>query len=47
MHGQLILLAEILGFILAGHLAVKRLQGQWREAAFTVLNIAALYLFFF
>lgn len=47
MHGQSILLAEILGYILAGHLVIKRLSGRWREMAFTALNIAGLYLFFF
>jgi D-alanyl-lipoteichoic acid acyltransferase DltB (MBOAT superfamily) len=47
MHGQFILLAEILGYILAGHLVMTRLQGLRREMAFTALNLTALYLFFF
>ena len=47
MHESFIKLAGILGYILVAHLVIKRLRGLWREAAFTVLNIAALYLSFF
>jgi D-alanyl-lipoteichoic acid acyltransferase DltB (MBOAT superfamily) len=47
MHGQIILWAEILGYILAAHLVMKRWRGLWREFVFTALNVAALYLFFF
>jgi D-alanyl-lipoteichoic acid acyltransferase DltB (MBOAT superfamily) len=47
MRGLSILPAEILGYILAGHWVMRRLRGQWRETAFTGLNLAALWLFFF
>ena len=47
MRGLSILLAEILGYILAGHWVMKRLRGPRRETAFTALNLAGLWLFFF
>lgn len=47
MRELLIQLAELLGYILAGRSVMKGLQGWWRELAFTGLNLAALYAFFF
>ena len=40
-------LAMLLGYILAGRLVIKKLQGWQRELLFTGLNLAALYFFFF
>jgi D-alanyl-lipoteichoic acid acyltransferase DltB (MBOAT superfamily) len=47
MRELLIQLGGLLGYILAGRLVMKALQGWWRELAFTGLNLAALYAFFF
>src|ERR1700722_4459313 len=47
MRGQLIEPAEILGYLLAAYLVMKRLRGAGRDMVFAVLNIVALYLFFF
>lgn len=47
MREQLIGPAEILGCILAGWFIITWMRGQRRDAAFAVLNLAAVYLFFF
>jgi D-alanyl-lipoteichoic acid acyltransferase DltB (MBOAT superfamily) len=47
MRGELILPSEILGYLLAAHLILRRLRGMARDVMFTGLNIAALYSFFF
>ena len=47
MHGMAILLAELLGYIVAARLVIKRLRGWPREIAFASANLAAFYLVFF
>jgi D-alanyl-lipoteichoic acid acyltransferase DltB (MBOAT superfamily) len=47
MSGQSIVIAEGLGYLLAGRLLVRWLSGVWRDVSFAALNLAGLYLFFF
>jgi membrane protein involved in D-alanine export len=45
MYETLLRVAELLAYIFAGHLVVRRLRGLPRDLAFAVLNLAAVYLF--
>ncbi len=47
MHQQISLRVEILTYLLVGCLVMKKLRGLWREAAFGILNVAAVYFFWF
>jgi len=47
MHSQSTFFAEILVYILGARLILQYLRGGWRELLFTLLNLGALYLFFF
>jgi D-alanyl-lipoteichoic acid acyltransferase DltB (MBOAT superfamily) len=47
MSGQIIYAAEIAGYIAAGRVVVRKLTGTKRSVVFALLNIAAVYLFFF
>ena len=47
MPSQSTLFVAILGYILAGRLALKWFRGTWRDLAFAALNVAGIYFFFF
>jgi D-alanyl-lipoteichoic acid acyltransferase DltB (MBOAT superfamily) len=47
MSGQTQQIVEGLGYVVAGRIVLHYMKGAWREVAFALLNIAALYLFFF